>query len=110
MVAEPRQALADQLAKLRTQDCDVRAVLGKQATKKISQILTTANISFVRRPVQQNVLFVKGKYGKTQVTRAWVGGPSWTDNGLVSDGVTLVVNDGSAAGYLQQFSRVSKGK
>ena len=104
------QALADQLATLRTQGCDVRAVLGKQATKKISKILTAANISIVRRPVQQNVLFVKGKYGKTQVTRAWVGGPSWTDNGLVSDGVTLVVNDGSAAGYLQQFYRVFKGK
>ena len=37
-------------------------------------------------------------------------GPRWTDKGLVSDGVTLVVNDGSAAGYLQQFYRVFKGK
>ena len=104
------QALAEQLGKLRTQGCDVRAVLGKQATKKIAKILTAAKVSLVRRPVQQNVLFVKGKLGKAQVTRAWVGGPSWTDKGLVSDGVTLVVNDGSAAGYLQQFYRVFKGK
>ncbi len=104
------QALAEQLGKLRTQGCDVRAVLGKQATKKIAKILTAAKVSLVRRPVQQNVLFVKGKFGKAKVTRAWVGGPSWTDKGLVSDGVTLVVNDGSAAGYLQQFYRVFKGK
>ena len=85
-------------------------MLGKQATKKIAKILTAAKVSLVRRPVQQNVLFVKGKFGKAKVTRAWVGGPSWTDKGLVSDGVTLVVNDGSAAGYLQQFYRVFKGK
>ncbi|MGI8645253.1 MAG: hypothetical protein ACR2JD_02875 [Nocardioides sp.] len=104
------QALAEQLGKLRAQGCDVRAVLGKQATKKIEKILTQAKIGLERRPVAQNVVFLKGTLGKGQVTRAWLGGPDWTDNGLTADGVTLIVNDGSAKDYLRQFYRVWKGK
>jgi hypothetical protein len=102
--------LAERLAKLKAQGCDVRAVLGKQATKKIQKILVRGKVAVQRRGVEQNVLYLKGRLGKTQVNRAWVGGPAWTDNGLVSDGVTLVVNDAAAGGYLAQFYRVFKGK
>jgi len=107
---ERGQALATHLGKLEEQGCDVRVVLGKQAQSKIQKLLTQAKITTQRRPVEQNVLFVKGRYGKSQVTRAWVGGPGWTDKSLASDGVTLIVNDQAANGYLQSFYRVFKGK
>lgn len=107
---ERGQALATQLGTLKAQGCDVRVVLGKQAQKKIQKILTQAKITTQRRSVEQNVLFVKGRYGKSQVTRAWVGGPGWTDKSLGSDGVTLIVNDQAANGYLQSFYRVFTGK
>ena len=107
---ERGQALATQLGALEAQGCDVRVVIGKQAQTKIRKILTQAKVTTVRREVEQNVLFVKGRFGKLPVTRAWVGGPGWTDQGLTSDGVTLIVNDQAAAGYLPSFYRVFKGK
>ena len=104
------QALATQLGKLKAQGCDLRVVLGKQGQKKIEKLLIQAEITTLRRPVEQNVLFMKGHYGKQQVTRAWVGGPGWTDRSLGSDGVTLIVNNQAAKGYLSAFYRVFTNK
>ena len=90
--------------------CDVRAILGKQVKKAVRKLLTNGGIKLIGRPLAQNVLFVKGKLGSKGVTRAYVGGPGWTDQGLGSDGVTLAVNDTAAKGYLQAFYRVWKNK
>ena len=90
--------------------CDVRAILGKQVKKAVRKQLDAGGINSIGRPLAQNVLFVKGKFGSKGVTRAYVGGPGWTDKGLGSDGVTLVVNDKSAKGYLAAFYRAWKNK
>ena len=104
------KALAEQLVTMKAAGCDVRAILGKQVKKAVRKLLTTGRIKLIGRPLAQNVLFVKGKLGSKGVTRAYVGGPGWTDKGLVSDGVTLAVNDKAAKGYLQAFYRVWKNK
>lgn len=109
--AGPRgQELATRLARLDHQGCDVRAVLGNKVAKKVQKILLAGNVRIEQRPVDQNVLYLKGRFGKAHVNRAWVGGPDWTPKGLVSDGVTLVVDDGAAKAYLRQFYRVFKNK
>ena len=95
---------------MRAAGCDVRAILGKQVKKAVRKQLEKGGVQLLGRPVAQNTLFVKGKLGSKGVTRAYVGGPGWTDQGLGSDGVTLAVNDKAAKGYLDAFYRVWKNK
>lgn len=104
------RALATQLGKLAGQGCDVRVIVGKKVQKAIQKQLTEADVSTLSRPVEQNALVLKGHYGKSRVNRAWIGGPGWTDKALGNDGVTLVVDDSAAKGYLRQFYRVWKGQ
>ncbi len=104
------KALAQQLVAMKAAGCDVRAILGKQVKKAVRKLLDDGRIKSIGRPLAQNVLFVKGRLGSKGVTRAYVGGPGWTDKGLGSDGVTLAVNDKAAKGYLEAFYRVWKNK
>lgn len=100
-------AIARRLGKLKSKGCDVVVAHGSATKKGVRRTLAAAGVPLRRTAVGQQVLVVDGRYGRTAgVQRVWTGGPSWTDRGLGSDGVTLMVPGPEAAqGYLDSFSR-----
>ncbi|NHC24661.1 hypothetical protein G6553_15965, partial [Nocardioides sp. IC4_145] len=97
--------VADRLADLRRAGCDVAVVVGPGVLGGIRSRLTTAGVPVTAAKVAQTTLVVSG--GST--TRAWVGGPPWTDTGATSTGLALEVADAGVVGrYLDQFTRLTR--
>ncbi len=99
--------IARRLGVLKGRGCDVVAVLGPQVKRGVQRSLKASGIPTRRAATGQQLLVVDGRYAKRNgVSLAWTGGPSWTDRGLGSDGVTLVVPWASTVqAYLDGFSR-----
>lgn len=97
--------VADRLAGLRRAGCDVSVVVGSGVLTGIRSRLTGAGVPVTAAKVAQTTLVVSG--GDT--TRAWVGGPPWTDRGTTSTGLALEVADAAVvARYLEQFTRLTR--
>ena len=104
---ERGKLIAQRLAGLRRNGCDVAAVLGPKVLGGIRRILAGAHVPTRDAATGQNLLVVDGRYGKRAGAHyAWTGGPTWTDSALVSDGITLRVPlRDSVRGYLDGFTR-----
>ena len=101
-------AIAGRLAKLKSRGCDVVVAVGPQVKKGVRKTLAKAGVPLRRTASGQQVLVVDGHYGKDRgAQRVWTGGPTWTDRGIASDGVAVILPWASAAqSYLNSFSRV----
>ncbi|MDN4173185.1 hypothetical protein QWY28_09545 [Nocardioides sp. SOB77] len=98
------RAVADRLAALRTAGCDVAVVVGSGVLSGVTSRLTAAGVAVTVAKVAQTTLVVSGG----DVTRAWVGGPPWTDRGLTSTGLALEVSDPAVVdAYVDAFDRIA---
>ncbi|WP_435745118.1 hypothetical protein [Nocardioides sp. SYSU DS0663] len=99
--------IAERLAELRGRGCDVAAVVGPDVRRGVRRVLDRGGVAVREAAVGAHQVVVDGRYGKRRnVQRAWIGGPSWTDGALGSDGVSLVVSSRDTVGqYLDGFSR-----
>jgi len=100
------QAIATRLGVLKSRGCDVAVVAGPKVLKGVLRTLAAADIPVRKARTGQSLLVVDGRYGKKAGAHyAWVGGPSWTDRALASDGITLRVPfEESVRDYLKAFS------
>ncbi|GAB3766356.1 hypothetical protein GCM10027600_16340 [Nocardioides ginsengisegetis] len=104
---ERGRLIAERLGVLQDRGCDVAAVLGPKVLGGIRRQLARAHIPTRDAATGQNLLVVDGRYGKLAGGHvAWTGAPGWTDQSLVSDGITLAVPyKETVRGYLDGFTR-----
>ena len=104
---ERGQRIASRLAALKRKGCDVVVVAGPQVLRGIRTILADGGVPVRTSAVGQNLLVVDGRYGgKARAHHAFTAGPGWTDQGVGSDGVTLIASYANAvSAYLDGWSR-----
>jgi hypothetical protein len=99
--------IAHRLGVLKAHGCDVAALLGPRVKAGVRRSLDRAHIPVRHVAAGKHLLVVDGRYRKRGGAHvAFIGGPSWSDRGLTSDGVTLVVPyENTVRGYLDDYAR-----